>query len=395
MHKSSRILSIDIMRGLTLFLMLFVNDLFVPGVPKWMVHTKATEDGMGLADWVFPGFLFMVGLSIPFAFMARRKKGDSDTELVKHIIIRTISLLVIGVITVNIPELNAELTGMGKYLWACLAYFCILLIWNTYPVEKVGKLTVNMLKGIGWLGLFGLAIIYRSGTPDDPSFISTRWWGILGLIGWGYFAAATTYLLTKGKLWGVVGTWIFFIGLNMLSQMGLTDFTAPVAPILGVLLDGNTPSIVLCGLVIGIILKEHRQEPEKLLKFLLPIGILVLLSGFVLRQWFIISKIMGTPSWAMVCNGISILLFALMFYLIDRKGIRTWAQPFVPAGQNSLTTYLAPDILYFIIWGFGFPILFYKQTEYPWLAVFGSLVWAFAMIGFAAFLSRIHIRLKL
>ena len=49
--KPNRILSIDIMRGLTLFLMLFVNDLFEPGVPGWMVHAKGDFDGMGLADW--------------------------------------------------------------------------------------------------------------------------------------------------------------------------------------------------------------------------------------------------------------------------------------------------------------------------------------------------------
>jgi heparan-alpha-glucosaminide N-acetyltransferase len=51
----NRIVSIDIMRGLTLFLMLFVNDLYMPGVPQWLGHTEAQEDGMGLADWVFPG----------------------------------------------------------------------------------------------------------------------------------------------------------------------------------------------------------------------------------------------------------------------------------------------------------------------------------------------------
>ncbi|RZL99473.1 MAG: DUF1624 domain-containing protein, partial [Pedobacter sp.] len=64
-NSKARILSIDIMRGLTLFLMLFVNDLYSNGVPEWLHHTKASTDGMGLADWVFPGFLFMVGMSIP------------------------------------------------------------------------------------------------------------------------------------------------------------------------------------------------------------------------------------------------------------------------------------------------------------------------------------------
>ena len=57
MQKGNRILSIDVMRGLTLFLMLFVNDLYSPGVPEWLTHKAADFDGMGLADWVFPGFL--------------------------------------------------------------------------------------------------------------------------------------------------------------------------------------------------------------------------------------------------------------------------------------------------------------------------------------------------
>ncbi|MCK7535323.1 MAG: hypothetical protein MZV63_32240 [Marinilabiliales bacterium] len=54
------------MRGLTLLLMLFVNDLNMDVAPAWLGHMKADFDGMGLADWVFPGFLFMVGMAIPF-----------------------------------------------------------------------------------------------------------------------------------------------------------------------------------------------------------------------------------------------------------------------------------------------------------------------------------------
>ena len=97
----------------------------------------------------------------------------------------------------------------------------------------------------------------------------------------------------------------------------------------------------------------------------------------------------------MLCNGISILLFAVLLYVIDIKKWEKWSIPFLPAGQNSLTTYLAPDILYFLIWGLNLNILFYKQAEMPWLAVTGSIIWAFAMIGFSALLSRLNIRLKL
>ena len=49
-QPSQRVVSIDIVRGLTLFLMLFVNDLYMPGVPAWMGHMAADTDGMGLAD---------------------------------------------------------------------------------------------------------------------------------------------------------------------------------------------------------------------------------------------------------------------------------------------------------------------------------------------------------
>ena len=83
--SSERIISIDIMRGLTLLLMLFVNDLNMDVAPAWLGHMKADFDGMGLADWVFPGFLFIVGMSIPFAFSNRFSRGDQNTDISRHI----------------------------------------------------------------------------------------------------------------------------------------------------------------------------------------------------------------------------------------------------------------------------------------------------------------------
>jgi uncharacterized membrane protein YeiB len=85
----------------------------------------------------------------------------------------------------------------------------------------------------------------------------------------------------------------------------------------------------------------------------------------------------------------------LLYFIIDVLGQNKWATIFKPAGQNSLTTYLAPDILYHLIWMTSIPVLFYKQSELQWVVVSGSVVWAFAMIGFAALLSKIGIRLKL
>jgi len=66
----------------------------------------------------------------------------------------------------------------------------------------------------------------------------------------------------------------------------------------------------------------------------------------------------------------------------------------LPAGRNSLTTYLAPDLIYYLSWWIGMPVLICKQDTSPALAVGGSLVWALAMIGLTALLARINIRLR-
>lgn len=382
------------MRGLTLFLMLFVNDLFVPGVPEWLAHTKADEDGMGLADWVFPGFLFMVGMAVPFATEARRKK-ESDIAIAVHVIIRTLSLLMIGVLMMNSSRINPELTGMNRFLWTVLMYVCVFLIWNHYPVSKKYQKLFFGLKLLGVAGLITLIAIFRSGEPGDPGWLVTGWWGILGLIGWGYFAAAVTYLLAGKRLVGVILVWSGFIALNILSQSGTYPLPKWVHTYLGVLVNGNVPSITVAGLLVALIIRKKSLNAAQVIWILTLLGAGCLAAGFVLRNWFIISKIKATPSWGMICNGISIILFALLYLIVDIMGKSRWAKPFETAGKNSLTTYLAPDIIYYICWGFSIPLFFYKQETSVALAVTGSLVWAFAMIGFSVLLSRIHIRLKL
>jgi predicted acyltransferase len=294
----------------------------------------------------------------------------------------------------NSSQLNSELSGINKNLWAILMYLSVFLIWNQY--RNLSGTVLLLLKGIGFVGLIALAAVFRSGTPENVGWLQTGWWGILGLIGWGYFVAAVVYLICKDSLLKTVVFWVLFLVLNMLSQLNMLDFLDTIKPVFGVILGGNVPSIVITGLVFSLILRN--LEKQDLTKFIIAgvvFGGAALGLGFLLRNWFIISKLMGTPSWAMICNGISVLVFMLLYIIIDVMGRKKWAAVFKPAGQNSLTTYLAPDILYHLIWMFSIPVLFYKQSELQWVVVSGSIVWAFAMIGFAALLSKIGIRLKL
>src|SRR5436305_5016239 len=99
--KIPRITSIDALRGFVMFTMIFVNDL--AGAPKkivpdWLVHFSDRHhkgSGMTFVDLVFPAFLFIVGMSIPFALGSRLNKGEPVWKTFIHVIVRTVSLLAI------------------------------------------------------------------------------------------------------------------------------------------------------------------------------------------------------------------------------------------------------------------------------------------------------------
>lgn len=203
------------------------------------------------------------------------------------------------------------------------------------------------------------------------------------------------YLAFKENIIGTALIWLAFVGLNILSKLNMLDFLNPVKPVFGVIINGNVPSIVMAGLFFSLLLRRFKNDYHRFVILGTGLGFLCILVGSVLRNWFVISKILGTPSWAMLCNGISILVFIILFIFIDIRRKKNWANVFKPAGQNSLTTYLAPNILYYTIWLTGIPVLFYKQSEHAIVIILGSIGWAFLMIGFAAILSKIGIRLKL
>jgi uncharacterized membrane protein YeiB len=89
------------------------------------------------------------------------------------------------------------------------------------------------------------------------------------------------------------------------------------------------------------------------------------------------------------------LLFTLLYWIIDIKKKIKWTFFLKPAGENSLTTYLAPDIIYYIIFSTGVPILIYKQSDSPLVVIAGSVIWSLLMVAFTALLVRYNIKLKL
>jgi heparan-alpha-glucosaminide N-acetyltransferase len=102
---ASRIVSIDIFRGITMAVMIFVNDLgSVHGLSKWTYHMPAQIDAMTYVDMVFPAFLFIVGMALPIGVRQRLKRDPSVGSLWLHIVLRTGALLVIGLILANVES---------------------------------------------------------------------------------------------------------------------------------------------------------------------------------------------------------------------------------------------------------------------------------------------------
>src|ERR1700691_5777340 len=96
-----RLLSLDVVRGITIAFMIMVNNNGGPGSWRFMNH--AVWNGLTPTDLVFPTFVFVVGASVVFAFDARRAKGAPGAQLARHTIIRAIVLILFGIIVNSFP----------------------------------------------------------------------------------------------------------------------------------------------------------------------------------------------------------------------------------------------------------------------------------------------------
>lgn len=392
MNSSNRIASIDILRALTMFLMIFVNDLWtLHNIPGWLEHAKASEDALGFADVIFPAFLFIVGLSIPFATIARKNKSQSKGRIFGHISTRTIALVVMGFFMVNYENINKELVPFNRFFWEILMALAFVLIWNAYQKKKVFKtVPVKILQGIGITILIFLAIVYNGGDIGAPSWMRPHWWGILGLIGWAYLICATIYLIGNGRIYLMGAMVVIFYILNMQEFYPLAGMS-PVRIIVG----ASNHALVMSG-VFASTLYIYMKEKGKLnnfLIFLLIFGIISLVFGFATRPLWGISKIRATPSWTGICAGITAISFGILIIIADNLGRTKWARIFGPAGRSTLTCYLVPYFYYPIMALIG--IRLPEILRGGFVGIIKSLLFALLIIGITGILEKLKIRLRI
>ncbi|GAB2765515.1 hypothetical protein GCM10027275_03630 [Rhabdobacter roseus] len=391
MAPSPRIASIDVFRALTMFLMIFVNDLWtLREVPTWLEHSAAQDDAMGLADVVFPAFLFIVGLSIPFAIAARSAQGEGTFTLLRHIGARTWALLLMGLFIVNLESTNGAGMVLSKYLWQLLMVLGFFLIWNVYPAGK----KYLALKVLGYLLLLGLAVVYRGGDASQTTWMQTHWWGILGLIGWSYLLCALVYVLFGDQLVPILLAWLFFLGFNLADFAGTLSFLDGVKKYVWIVGSGSMPAFAMAGVVASVIYRRYAGvlTPYQFLSILLGLGALCLLVGFGLRPFWGISKIRATPAWVGICSGVSFGAYALLFWVVDVQKRQAWAKVLRPAGVATLTCYLVPYIWYAVITLVGLALPMYLRTGL--VGILKSLIFSLVMIVLTGGLLKVGVRLK-
>lgn len=405
--KSKRIESIDVIRGLTILVMIFVNDIVgVHGTPAWMKHYPTQLDGMTFVDLVFPAFLFIIGMSMPFSIGRRLEKTGVLIDTWKHIIIRIIGLLVIGLFTVNGNCIAAD-GILNPHVWILLMYICVILIWNK------GKGTLEFLskkwiKNLAIILLIVLAFVYSGSGHSGIFQMRTYWWGILGLIGWAYLVASIYYILFRNRQFELLGMvfilFCFYVAdeAGLLSKYGfIRDFIHPSYTL------GSHAAIILLGAILGNKLKNNKNTTthSEILKWSLGFSVSLFVAALLIHElsdihkMFIISKNLGTIPWCLLCSAFTIWIWMISYWLIDVKGFRSWTVIVRPAGANPLFAYLlVPFVVEFFILlsylfdGFNFYV-YIGQTFY--LGFLRSLFLAFSMTWLAGYLSKKGLQLKL
>jgi heparan-alpha-glucosaminide N-acetyltransferase len=394
-HAITRIASIDIIRALTMVLMIFVNDLgSLKNIPGWLEHVEPGVDGIGLADVVFPAFLFIVGLSLPFAVTNRRKKGDTDTQLVMHILSRSVALLVMGVFLVNGETINAPATGIPHYLWNPLCCLSFILIWNHYPAS-ISQVVVKALRATGMLVLAWLAIIYRGGEGGEIYRFSPQWWGILGLIGWAYLVSALVTVFARDRFIPVLVGWLFFGTLSMVYKAQLLPPHSIISIIPEAILGGTLTGLTMGGVLASLVFRRFQNTGQNLRMtgiFLAASALLIAASVYT-RQFWGLAKLGATPAWLFLCSAFTLLAFTAVYWIADVKGKSSWFNFIKPAGTDTLLCYLIPYFLLFALRVF--------HIHFPGVLLTGgvglvkSLLLALLCVWITRILNGANIRLKL
>lgn len=293
MGTSKRLISLDVLRGMTIAFMILVNT---PGSWSFIYPPlrHAAWHGCTPTDLVFPFFLFIVGLSVYFSF--KNNQGQSSQKTVIKIIKRTLIIFLIGFCLNLYPYFNFEnVRYMGVLQRIALAY-------------GAGALLCFTFKG------YRLLIVLAA--------ILLGYWALLY-----YGAASDPYALTEN----VVRRFDLFVFGEQHIYKG---FGIPFDPE-GLLSSIPAIGTVIIGYLMGQVMSTETSVLLKIKK-LVYYGALMVVLGGIWALVFPINKPLWTSSYVLYTAGLGTLFLAVLIFIIDYKEYSNWSKPFVHFGSNPL-----------------------------------------------------------
>lgn len=333
---SARLVSLDAYRGFVM-ICLAANGFGIaataanfPDSPLWQAlrfqfdHVPWT--GCAFWDLIQPSFMFMVGVSLPYSYAKRRDAGDSYLFLLGHAIIRSIILILLGIF-LSSSEKTTNFTFMNVLTQIGLGYTFLFLLWDREPKVQL-RIAAGIL--VAYWALFALTPVAgsdfdfaRAGVPKDWTFLT----------GFAAHWQKCANAAASFDLW--------FLNLFPRPE----EFIANKG---GYQTLNFIPSLVtmLFGLMAGEFIRSSTDR-RKTLVGLITAGILLFVIGWACGFLGVcpLVKRIWTPSWTLYSTGLTLLMLALFYGIIDVAGWRWWAFPLTVAGMNSIALYIMSQLL--------------------------------------------------
>lgn len=313
-RPSARYQSLDVLRGLTLALMVIVNTPG-DGSTSFGPLTHADWHGLTLTDLVFPSFLFVVGNAMSFSLAKFKKKG-SNAYFAK-VSKRTVLIFIIGLLLTAFPFFRINDSGMVPYDFTSIRILGVLqrialcyglaatLIYFLSPKKIL--ITSGLVLLSYWL------VMYLFGIPGmDPFSLEGNASGRLDL-----------WLFSPDNLYKMNGVAFDPEGL-------LSTFPAMVN--------------VLLGYWVGLQIQKRGGDIETVL-WLAMFSVILLVVGYLWDYGFPINKKIWTSSFTLVTVGYSTLTLAVLMFLLEVRSIKGWAYFFEVFGKNPLALYILSGVL--------------------------------------------------
>jgi len=313
-----RLQSLDAFRGATIAAMVLVND---PGSLEHIYPQlrHAAWHGWTFTDWIFPFFLFIVGVAMTFSFARRLEEGANKRALMLHVVRRSAIIFALGLLVNGFPFwLDPDFSLDTFRIPGVLQRIAI-----CYLIAGFIFLTVSERGQIGWIVM--LLGVY---------------WLMVKLIPVPGYGAG--FLEPKGNLLWYVDSTVF--GRHTWAYAPAQGFDPE-----GILSTAPAIATTLIGVLTGRWLRSSHGGEEKT-AWMFVIGNTLLLLGIILDMWLPINKNMWTSSYVVFMAGWSLICLAVFYWLIDVKGCARWSKPFVILGMNAIALYVLAELLWSTLW---------------------------------------------